>query len=65
MMDPRTATLFAGTANPQLARDAQHLAELRDAESQSRSAVRSTAERVTAFFGRHEAPASASCDCAD
>jgi hypothetical protein len=64
MMDPRTAVWLAGRAEPHRDRDAEQLAALRDA-GVAASRVASTVERVQAFFGRSESPASANCDCAD
>jgi len=65
MMDPRTATLIAGRFAPHHDRDAEQLAAARDAEARTTSGYRATLERVQAFFGRTQAPSSASCDCTD
>jgi hypothetical protein len=65
MMDPRTAVFMAGRVDPHRDRDAQQLAAARAAGSRADTRMRSTVERVQAFFSRTESPSSASCDCTD
>lgn len=65
MMDPKTAIWLAGRVEPHRNRDAQQLAALRDASTGSSTRYQSPVERVQAFFGRSQAPASANCDCTE
>jgi hypothetical protein len=64
-MDPKTATWLAGRVAPHQDRDAEQLAALRDASARSSTRYQSPVERVQAFFGRSQAPASANCDCTE
>ena len=65
MMDPKTAIWLAGRVEPHRNRDAQQLAALRDASTGSSTRYQSPVERIQAFFGRSQAPASANCDCTE
>jgi hypothetical protein len=64
-MDPKTAVWLAGRVEPNRDRDAEQLAALRDAGTRSSTRFQSPVERVQAFFGRSQAPASANCDCTE